>query len=106
MSKTVALLVKTRIRTKSMLAGGVPARPERGIHLHFIHILATRESMNLKESRFETPMPTGLRITAQGCLPSGVLLTKEGEATLGKGAEESSTPTGPQRGWRYLRSVT
>src|SRR5258708_20305312 len=29
-------------------------------------------------------IPTGFRNKAQGCLPSGVLLTKEGEATLGK----------------------
>ena len=30
------------------------------------------------------PIPTGLRPSAQGCLPSEVLLTKEGEATLGR----------------------
>ena len=29
------------------------------------------------------PIPTGLHPSAQGCLPSEVLLTKEGQATLG-----------------------
>src|SRR5882724_2095236 len=43
---------------------------------------------------FRIPIPKGLRHKAQGCLPSEVLLTKEGEATLGRCKQESSTPTG------------
>ncbi len=38
--------------------------------------------------------PTGLHPSAQGCLPSEVLLTKEGEATLGKRAKSRSTLKG------------
>ena len=41
------------------------------------------------------PIPKGLHPSAQGCLPSEVLLTKEGLATLGNGPQ--SFPQ-PQRG--------
>jgi len=52
------------------------------------------KGMDAPESGPNLPIPKGLRPPAQGCLPSEVLLTKEGEATLGEGTEENSTPTG------------
>jgi hypothetical protein len=41
------------------------------------------------------PIPTGLHPSAQGCLPSEVLLTKEGQATLGHAPQRFPQP---QRG--------
>jgi len=37
--------------------------------------------------------PNRIAHQSQGCLPSEVLLTKEGEATLGKGTKGESTRT-------------
>ena len=48
-------------------------------------------------------IPKGLCIKAQGCLPSEVLLTKEGKATLGKWNSEIPNPNGvvaPSRAFR------
>jgi hypothetical protein len=41
------------------------------------------------------PIPTGLHPSAQGCLPAEVLLTKEGQATLGHAPQRFPQP---QRG--------
>jgi hypothetical protein len=41
-----------------------------------------------------SPIPKGLRPPAQGCLPSEVLLTKEGEATLGTHPQNAINPNG------------
>src|SRR5882724_4581733 len=54
-------------------------QPKRRRCLHFTHIFT---------------IPKGLRNKAQGCLPSEVLLTKEGEATLGNMRRKLFNPNG------------
>src|SRR5260370_22169350 len=62
------------------------SRPELGVHLNIIHILALGTAFTESQRvAFQNPIPKGLRLKAQGC---------EERATLGKCAEESSTPTG------------
>ena len=56
--------------------------------------MAAEEKMGVGMKLIRPSIPKGLRIKAQGCLSSEVLLTKEGEATLGKRKVPSSTPTG------------
>src|SRR5882762_7938850 len=47
--------------------------------------------MDAPESGPNLPIPKGLRPSAQGCLPSEVLLTKEGQATLVLGQPKFTT---------------
>src|SRR6266404_5921068 len=67
---------------------------KRRERLNITHTSCHSEIVEFPRVTFETSIPKGLRNKAQGCQPSEVLLTKEGEATLGKGTEENSTPTG------------
>ena len=53
--------------------------------------LATTTVILFPVQRSTLLIPKGLRPPAQGCLPSEVLLTKEGEATLGNPTASGST---------------